>query len=281
MTPAARIHVPDGTPWQPALTRCTHLAVGAHQDDLEFWNFHGILACRNQPDRWFGGVVCTDGGGSSRSGSFAAFTDEAMRRVRAEEQETAARLGDYGIIIQLGHPSATVKNPADTTLSHDLQEIFATARPEVVYCHNPADKHDTHVAAFSATLTALRSLPARDRPRQVFGCEAWRDLDWMPDSEKVLLDVSGAEEFARQINGVFASQIAGGKRYDLAVLGRRRANATFFDSHASDAATDVTLAMDLTPLVADPTRDVVDFVCGHIDRFRADVANRLGRHLLR
>jgi len=31
--------------------------------------------------------------------------------------------------------------------------------------------------------------------------------------------------------GVFESQIAGGKRYDLALMGRRRANATYFESH--------------------------------------------------
>jgi LmbE family N-acetylglucosaminyl deacetylase len=52
-----------------ALARITHLGIGAHQDDLEFMAFHGILACfRMRDDRWFGGVTCTNGAGSSRTG---------------------------------------------------------------------------------------------------------------------------------------------------------------------------------------------------------------------
>jgi LmbE family N-acetylglucosaminyl deacetylase len=281
MNPAARVFVPDATPAAEALARCTHLAIGAHQDDLEFWAFPGIVACHGRADQWFAGIVCTDGGGSSRSGPYAAVDDATMRRIRAEEQEAAARLGDYGIMVQLGLPSAVVKAPADGTLKRDLHELLAAARPRVVYCHNPADKHETHIAVFAATLAALRALPADARPQRVLGCEGWRDLDWMPDEEKVRLDVSGHGDFAARLNAVFDSQIAGGKRYDLAVLGRRRANATFFDSHASDAATDVCVAMDLTPLVTDPSRDVVDFVTGLVDRFRTDVTTRLARHLIR
>ena len=69
------------------------------------------------------------------------------------------------------------------------------------------------------------------------GCEVWRDLDWLLDREKVVHDVAGQEGLAAQVGGVFDSQIAGGKRYDLAVMGRRRANATFLESHGVDAAT--------------------------------------------
>ena len=44
----------------------THLGVGAHQDDLEFMALHGILECYQRPDRWFSGIMVTDGRGSSR-----------------------------------------------------------------------------------------------------------------------------------------------------------------------------------------------------------------------
>ncbi|MFP4541109.1 MAG: hypothetical protein ACLFR7_05730, partial [Opitutales bacterium] len=80
------------------------------------------------------------------------------------------------------------------------------------------------------------ALPPEERPERVLGCEVWRGLDWMPDDEKVPLDVSGNLELAQQLNGVFDSQIVGGKRYDLATIGRRRANATFLESHHADAA---------------------------------------------
>ena len=97
----------------------------------------------------------------------------------------------------------------------------------------------------------------------------------MNDSEKVPLDVSAHENLAMALNGIFDSQIAGGKRYDLAVQGRRLANATFFESHAVDAADQLWFAMDLTPLVEDDTRDPVAFTLEAIDRFRDDVRNRI------
>ena len=74
---------------------------------------------------------------------------------------------------------------------------------------------------------------------------------------------------------MFESQIAGGKRSDLAVAGRRRAQATFFESHATDRATAVTFAMDLTPLIANP--DIVGHVTGLIEQFKADVERKLRR----
>lgn len=273
----AATFVPDGLPFGPALARCTHLGIGAHQDDLEFMAFHGILACLERDTEWFGGVVCTDGGGSSRTGPYANHSDDAMREVRIAEQNAAARLGRYGVMIQLGHSSASVKHPGENALTRDLTGILAASTPRIVYCHNPADKHDTHIGVVAATLNAIRFLPAAIRPEKVYGCEVWRDLDWMLDAEKVVLDVSGRDALAAEINAVFDSQIAGGKHYDLAVLGRRRANATFSDAHSCDEAEMVTFAMDLTPLAHDDSLDVAAYVGGFIDRLRQDVEAKLRR----
>jgi len=81
----------------------------------------------------------------------------------------------------------------------------------------------------------------------VIGCEVWRDLDWLADTEKVIMDLSGYMELAEKLRGVFVSQIQGGKRYDLAVAGRNQAHATFFDSHRADDYQSISLGMDLTP----------------------------------
>jgi len=113
----------------------------------------------------------------------------------------------------------------------------------------------------------------------VIGCEVWRDLDWLADEKKVLMDVSGHDKFAAKLNGVFASQIAGGKRYDLATLGRRSANATFFASHATDAATQLIFGMDLTPLVQNDRIGIAEYAVGFIEQFRADVLGKLNRRL--
>ena len=275
----AEIFIPDAAPQADALARVTHLGIGAHQDDLEFMAFHGILNCFARDDQWFGGVTCTNGAGSSRTGPYADFSDAQMMTIRRQEQNTAATIGGYAAMIQLDYPSSTLKNPNGQELKNDLIALLTATQPEVVYTHNPADKHDTHIAVTIAALLAMRQLPRDQRPRKVIGCEVWRNLDWLPDEEKILMDVSGRDNLAAALNGVFDSQIAGGKRYDLATLGRRAANATFFNSHATDASTQLIFGLDLTPLVADDTKDIASYVCDLIDRFNVDVRLKLNQRL--
>jgi hypothetical protein len=105
----------------------------------------------------------------------------------------------------------------------------------------------------------------------------WRNLDWLVDADKVLLNDSPRPALAAKLIGVFQSQIAGGKRYDRAIAGRRLANATFHTSHATDAAAAVTWAMDLTPLIQDDKLSIEKFTLAHLDRLRADVQARLRR----
>jgi CRISPR/Cas system-associated endoribonuclease Cas2 len=101
----------------------------------------------------------------------------------------------------------------------------------------------------------------------------------MNDDAKVILDTGGADNLAYALNGVFDSQIAGGKRYDLAVMGRRLANATFFDSHTTDQVQQSTYAMDLTPLIVDEHADLLSLVLGHIRQFENDVAAKVAQRL--
>jgi LmbE family N-acetylglucosaminyl deacetylase len=258
-----------------ALARTTHLCVAAHQDDIEIMAYAGIAACFGREDKHFTGVVVTNGAGSPRAGRYAAMTDEDMRQVRREEQRQAARLGRYGLQLQLAHPSVDVKVPAHPGVLGDLRVIFGHCRPEVVYLHQPADKHETHVAVLLRCLVAIRSLPRAQRPARVLGCEVWRDLDWLLDADKVALDAGENPELAAGLLQVFDSQISGGKRYDLATLGRRAANATFHTSHATDRLSAITWAMDLTPLVQDESLSPLDFALNHVDRLRSDIAGRL------
>ena len=278
--PTAEVFIPNGNAVPDALARVTHLGIGAHQDDLEFMAFHGIIACFGREDKWFGGVTCTNGKGSSRTGPYAELSDEQIAAIRRQEQNKAAAIGQFGAMIQLDYASSAVKSSAATDLKNDLKAIFAATQPEVVYTHNPADKHETHIGVVVAAVQAMRELPREKRPKQVIGCEVWRDLDWLLDSEKVVMDVSGHDDLAAVLNGVFESQIAGGKRYDLATLGRRSANATFLESHTTDLASQVIFGMDLTPVVTDDSKDIVEFVCGHIDRFQANVRQKLAERLL-
>ena len=159
----------------------------------------------------------------------------------------------------------------------DLGTLFGGCTPAVVYLHNPADKHDTHVAVLLRCLEALRALPRGRRPRLVLGCEVWRALDWLMEEDKVALDAGRRPKLAEELLLAFDSQITGGKRYDLAALGRRTANATFHLPRQADAMQAITWAMDLTPLVADETLSVAAFTLAYLERLRADVAARLAK----
>jgi LmbE family N-acetylglucosaminyl deacetylase len=271
----ADIFVPDGAAMPAALARTTDLAISAHQDDIEIMAYHGAARCFGRPDRWFTGVVATDGAGSPRSGIYGNFTDAEMQQVRRVEQRKAAFVGDYACQIQLAFPSARVKDPRETAVVEDLRRILEVARPETVYLHNLADKHDTHVAAAMRSIAALRALDRASRPKKVYGCEVWRDLDWLLDSDKQALAVSERSNIAAALVGVYDSQVSGGKRYDLATAGRRLAHATYYASHGTDEESALNFAMDLTPLVDNPGLDPVIYVTGFIDRFRADVEKRL------
>lgn len=273
----AEVFVPDNAAMPEALNRVTHLAVGAHQDDLEIMAADGVLKCFQQADKWFAGVVVTNGGGSPRTGLYADLSDDEMMAVRRTEQKKAAIIGDYAAQFLLNHPSSAVKDGKNTDVVDDIEALLKATRPEVVYTHNPADKHDTHVGVLVKLIAALRRLPREERPKHVYGCEVWRDLDWLFDEDKVIFDVSEHENLQAALVGVFDSQVAGGKRYDLATLSRRRAHATYGASHAVDTATAVIYAMDLTPLLEDDSLTLNALVDRYMQRFNDEVVDRIRR----
>ncbi len=269
------VYIPDGTEEKQALERSTHLVIAAHQDDIEFMAYAPIAECFGKKDKWFCGVVVTDGAGSPRNGLYANYTDEQMKSIRIEEQKKAATIGEYGAQLLLGHPSKQVKDKNDTEIVKELVEIFKATKPKYVYLHNLADKHETHVATALKAIQALRGLNADEFPEKVYGCEVWRNLDWLNDDEKVYLDCSAHPNLSRALSSVFDSQIIGGKRYDLAAEGRRLANATFSESHACDTYSMLNNAMDLTLLIKDKSLDIADYVTGYIKRFESNVRNTI------
>jgi LmbE family N-acetylglucosaminyl deacetylase len=271
----AELFIPDYLPPEKALSRTTHMAIGAHPDDIEMMAIDGILKCFQRDDMWFTGVVVTNGRGSPRDGLYKDYTDEEMRVVRAVEQKKAAILGEYAAQVLLDYPSTVVKDNKNKDPVEDLTQVIEISLPSIVYTHNLADKHDTHVAVSLKVIEAIRELPVENRPLKLFACEAWRDLDWMPDEDKVVFDCSDHEHLQSALLGVFDSQISGGKRYDLATMGRRRANATYNASQHTDSATGMVYAMDLTPLIIDPSIDIPTHIQEYVERFRKDVVNRI------
>lgn len=277
LTPAAELYLPSNVSKNTNLGITTHLGIGAHQDDLEINAIHGILTAYDHPDKHFTGVVVTDGRGAPRSGPYANMSDDELWEIRCEEQKKAARLGKYHAQFLLNHPSQIVKSSDRKTVIDDLKNIIGATTPDIIYTHNLVDKHDTHVAVALCVIQSLREMDAPRNLKKIYGVEAWRGLDWLVKDDKVTLDVSSHLDLQEALITVFESQIIGGKRYDLAAMGRRQANATFYQSHETDQTTHMIYAMDLTPLVDHPEIDIEHFVSKYINNLAGDVKERLNR----
>jgi LmbE family N-acetylglucosaminyl deacetylase len=277
----AEVFVPHGEPAEEAIRRSTHIAFGAHQDDIEILAMHGILHCIKTPGNYFTAVVIANGSGSEKAERYTNFTDEQMQETRWYEQRAAASIGHYSSVIQLKHTSSAIKDPDNTSVIEDLDALLQQVNPSVVYTHNLADKHPTHIGVVTKVISSLRKMPPERRPAKVYGVEVWRNLDWMPDAAKVALNLSGSDHLAAALLGLYDSQIVGGKRYDLASLGRWRANATYHETHGIDTAQMLSFAMDLAPLIHNDKLDIIKYATGYVEQFRDDIISRLSKYVHR
>ena len=278
-TPKAEreIFVPDGLAPAEALARTTHLAVGAHQDDIEIMAYHGILECFAQR-----GPLVHCGHHDERRGSSAGpastrdFTDEEMQKVRREEQRKAAVVGEYAAVALLDYPSAAGEG-ASRARRRRRPQGRPGRRAADGRLHAQPRRQARHPRRHRA---AADPGPPRGRARSPVrgSCSAARcGATWTgwSTTDKVALDVSGHENLAAALVGVFDSQIAGGKRYDLATLGRRRAHATYHESarRRRDDGPDLRHGPDAA--AGRPGLDPVAYAQGYVDRFTKDVRDRL------
>jgi LmbE family N-acetylglucosaminyl deacetylase len=254
------------------LSLCSHLGVGAHQDDLEIMASHGILSCLDSKINNFVGVTVTNGSGSARQGIYKNVSDESMQKLRAKEQNESAQLGQYLGMLQLGFTSSEIKNKINPSLIDDLKNIIKNTKPDFIYTHNLADKHTTHVAVSVHLVQALRELGYK--PQKFYGCEVWRSLDWLSDADKIPLEIKDPQLIAHLIE-CHKSQTEGGKRYDLATLGRLKANATYYESHNVDQMDNLWFAMDLMPLIEDIKIPLKDFIIQHIEKLKFEIVDAI------
>lgn len=265
----ADVFVPDGTAEDAALRRTTDLIVVAHADDAEFAALAPIGEAYEDADRWVCVCVCTDGARSPRSGAYADVCDEDMILVRRREQREAAILGRYGCLVQLDHPSTHVRARSREVVD-DIGRVLELTRAHTVWTHEPADVHPTHVAVCAACVEACRATTPLVRPQRLHGCAGWRSLDWATGNRLLRFDVSAFQALSGALMSVFESQIAGGKRYDLAAAGRQRADATLSAYGDVDSATHVVQALDMTELL-DPAEDPVTWLARLLEVFVRDV----------
>ena len=261
------IYTPKNGKNQPVKWLC----ICAHQDDNEIMAVDGILKGYYSRKYSFALVVTADGGGSARTGEFKDYTDEMMKKVRIEEQKEASEIGRYNSLYLLNYSSKEIKEKENDSIVNDYLEIIKELKPQVIYTHSILDKHPTHVGVVLKVIKALRSLPKEEQPKLFFGCEVWRGLDWIDDNKKIGFDVSRNEKLQKKLLNVFRSQIAGGKAYTKASIGRRYANATYFQSHSVDTYKMISYGIDLKPLLKNPDLSVKEYALSFVDDLKNEI----------
>lgn len=269
--PESQIYFDEGQfkDLQESLQKSTHLGVGAHPDDLEVMAHHGIIECLNSETKHFFGVTCTTGSGSHKSGPFADMSDEEFVGQRVSEQMKSAKLGKMAGCLLLGFESAEIKSSLNQKMVDQLSEILEFGQPEIIYTHNPFDKHKTHVGVTLHLVKALQKI--NFKPKHFFGCEVWRGLDWVEDGQKKILEIKDSE-LVKSLVGCHHSQLVD-KDYGEATIGRMKSNATFFDSSKGDDVKLQLFAIDLLPLLNG--LDIQTFTNQYLDGFSRDVRKNL------
>ena len=116
-----------------------------------------ILECFQQEDKWFTGVVVTDGRGSPRD---SLYKNIPMRKCALFVSRNSAKQQwsvEFAAQIMLDIPSKVIKDPSEQSCGR-YPAILRATKPKFVYTHNLADKHDTHVAVVLRVIEALREL---------------------------------------------------------------------------------------------------------------------------
>ena len=252
------------------------LCICAHQDDCEIMAVDGILKGYYSKKNSFSLVETTDGGGSARSGKFKDYSDDQMKEVRIIEQEKASEIGRYDSLFMLNYSSKETKMKNNEDIINDYLKIIKELKPKVIYTHSLLDKHPTHIGVVLKVIEALRRLPKNEQPKEFYGCEVWRGLDWIDDVRKIGFDVSRNEKLQKRILDVFESQIAGGKAYTKASIGRRYQNATYYQSHSVDGYKMISYAIDLLPLLEDEMLTPFDYAMSFVDDLKKEIKEMLG-----
>ena len=215
----------------------------------------------------------------TRAAVIAAHTDAEMVEVRRDEQRRAAELGGFGAVVQLGHPSGDVKS-ADgvTSLADELASILEVS-PSAEPLHAQSGRQARHPSSGDGGDRA-RGTPTADDACDRRGSSASRggatSTGWAT-ARSCGSTPRRTSALAQQFAAVYESQIDGAKRYDVAIQGRRRANATMHGIRSTDDAEEVIVAIDLTPLLRNDDLDPVEYTLAAIDRLRADVETSLRR----
>lgn len=181
------------------------LAVGAHEDDMDFGASGSIAKYITQGwDAYY--LVATDG---SRGSSDSTMTHARLADIRKKEQLAAAKILGLKDVFFLGHTDTQLV--ADLQLKEEIVRIIRKTRPHVVITMDPTFyfyageefnfiNHTDHRAVGLATLDAVFPL-ARDRltfpQHEKEGLTPWKTEElWLVNftSPNFVVDISNTWE---------------------------------------------------------------------------------------
>lgn len=262
---STRIYIPDNKKLETALKRVKHWAIVAHQDDAEIISGHLLYKKRKD----FGVIVLTNGAGSLRSKKTKRLSESKIIEIRNKEQEKAALLGGYSIVIQMNLPSGIVKGKRSRRVAlGELKSYLLGSKAESIVTHSPFDRHETHRSVVGVLIDLFSSIEMRRYPRSILGVEVWGNLDWLPEDEKIYLPIKNPK-FVCKLLSSYRSQNETGKLFHLGTVARMAANATFSESIEGSEGGHFLLAHDLVPFISGNVGQEI------IKQFQLDMVNRL------
>ncbi|HMQ10592.1 MAG TPA: PIG-L family deacetylase [Oligoflexia bacterium] len=255
--------------------KISHLAIGAHPDDVEIFAFNAIHQCYQNNDKHFAAIICSNGSGAPAYGEFKEKSKDEIVKIRKEEQEKAAQIGNYSGLIHFNLESEVLKK-GDEVFVNDLKALIEFFKPDYIYTHSPFDDHKTHRCTLRACLQALQMINDKSWLKGFYACEVWGSLDWLPRQYKYVLGENEGDDLQMQLLDCFYSQNIGSqKRYDLGTIGRKLGNATFFESDKGNLYTHQSYALDLSSVINQNNFDISKYCVSIVADYLESIKNKL------
>jgi LmbE family N-acetylglucosaminyl deacetylase len=244
----AQIWLPKKRALDKLPQKITHMAIGAHCDDLEIIGLDGIVKHFKKRGNNFFGVIVSNSQGGPIHPKFKHYSPSKIEKIREEEQIKAAQIGKYKGVAFLRYPSVKIKDPKSSPeIEEKIRELAEYLNPQIIYTHSLFDKHPTHIAVSLRTIEALRNSAVK--PEKLYGVSVWGSLNWLSQDKQVVFNLSSYEKLILKLLRVFKSQRFGPHKHDQALLSKMRADAIYLKTHEFTKHTSLIKAVDLSPLI--------------------------------
>lgn len=256
-----------------------YLCICAEPIDAEMMAIDGIQRGYRAQKYTFACVVSSDGATCPRKGKYLNYTDGQMKAVRISEQKKASEIGRYNSVYFLKYSKSEVLDPENEDIINEYVKIIKELKPRLIYTHSLLDSNPINVSVAVKVINALRKMKKGEQPKQLYGCELSRELDWVDKEKITIFDVSKNIRLQKQLLSVYHSQIDGGKDYLKAALGRRYEIATFFDANKIDEFKLASRVINMTTLLRRKDLPIKKYAMSFVEYLYGEINDSMDRSL--